>query len=527
MVIPQGVNIPMPRPFGGIPPAISKTPLGEDAAGGELITISLVGEIGPITQYLEVFDVLDTATEKDQVRIVLDTPGGDVYTTQQIVGRMESCKAKVTTVASGLVASAGTFIWLYGHEQEIERWARFMFHSSLHGDWGKSLTIKENATELVKFMASILSDAEKRGILLAAEVQQILKGKADLELSAGTVKARKRRRWVDEEGATGEEGDDSVVEPAEGEEGDEGGEEPTETPEAKAKKLTKKKVIKKTKKRIASAEGDEGDGSGEVEPGEGDDGAGEGEGGESNPEETTIEDIFSDICEENGIENPDPVEPAEGETDEGDDDGEGDGAPAAKKCGGKKKAKKRRCAEGGCESGEGEGDDDPDAGEGGEGDAPTAKKCGKKKAKKRRCAEGEEEVCPDCGKPCSECECGDDDDDDDGCEGDDCDDDDSDDTPDETTVEDIFDSICEENGVEVPAEEPGEGDDDGECDGECDDDTGDGAPSAKCSKGGKKKKAKKPMKKRRSEGGENITTGTDNDADKNSHLRKVPSNRFW
>ena len=181
MVIPQGVNIPMPKPFGGIPPAISKTPLGEDAAGGELITVSLVGEIGPITQYLELLEVLDTADEKDQVRIVLDTPGGDVYTTQQIVGRMESCKAKVTTVASGLVASAGTFIWLYGQEQEVERWARFMFHSSLHGDWGKSLTIKENATELVKFMASILSEAEKRGILLAAEVQQILKGKADID----------------------------------------------------------------------------------------------------------------------------------------------------------------------------------------------------------------------------------------------------------------------------------------------------------------------------------------------------------
>ena len=180
------------------------------------------------------------------------------------------------------------------------------------------------------------------------------------------------------------------------------------------------------------------------------------------------------------------------------------------------------------QGGDDNGDDFPLQGmEGGEGDAPTAKKCGKKKAKTRRCAEGEEEICPDCGKPCSECECGDDDDDDDGCEGDDCDDDDSDDTPDETTVEDIFDSICEENGVEVPAEEPGEGDDDGEGDDEGDDDTGEGAPSAKCSKGGKKKKAKKPMKKRRSEGGENITTGTDNDADKNSHLRKVPSNRFW
>lgn len=535
MVIPQGVNIPMPKPFGGIPPAISKTPLGEDAAGGELITVSLVGEIGPITQYLEVFEVLDTATEKDQVRIVLDTPGGDVYTTQQIVGRMESCKAKVTTVASGLVASAGTFIWLYGQEQEIERWARFMFHSSLHGDWGKSLTIKENATELVKFMASILSDAEKRGILLAAEVQQILKGKADLELSAGTVKARKRRRWVDEEGAEQpSEGDDnSAEEPTEGDEGGEGGEEPTETPEAKAKKLTKKKVIKKTKKRIASAEGDDGEGTGEEEPTEGDDGAGEGEEAtEPAPEETTIEDIFSTVCEENGVENPEPVEPTEG------DDGEG--APEGKK-GGKKKGKKRK-AEGEEEPGEGETTEETTeepgegetAGEGeGEGEGAPAAKKGKKKAKKRRRAEGDDgEVCPDCGN--NPCTCGDDDDDDDGGEGETTET--TEETVEETPVEDIFDTICEENGVEIPTEEPGEGDDDGDDDDDDDDDgddgddgddAGEGAPSAKCSKHGKKKKAKKPAKKRRSEGGENITTGTDNDADKNSHLRKVPSNRFW
>ena len=533
MVIPQGVNIPMPKPFGGIPPAISKTPLGEDAAGGELITVSLVGEIGPITQYLEVLEVLDTATEKDQVRIVLDTPGGDVYTTQQIVGRMESCKAKVTTVASGLVASAGTFIWLYGHEQEVERWARFMFHSSLHGDWGKSLTIKENATELVKFMASILSDAEKRGILLAAEVQQILKGKADIELSASTVKARKRRRWVDE-GDTPDQGDEGETEPEEtetGDEGDEGGEEQPDNPSAK--KLTKKKVIKKSKKRIASADDDGGDDDDEgTPPAETpDEGAGEGEAGDDVTEQP-VEDMFDAICEVNGVAAPETT-PEETTTEEQ------PAGPEGKK-GGKKKTKKRK-AEG--EEGTPNPDEQPDEGgddddegddntEGEEETEPPAAKKGKKKGKKRR-AEGEGE-----GEGETETtETGDDEDDDDG-EGDD----DGEETnpvenPEESPVEDIFDAMCEENGVEAPPPEetPGEGDDtDGDDDGEDDDagegdddDAGDGTPQAKCSKHGKKKKAKKPAKKRRAKEGEDITEGTDNDADKNSHLRKVPSSRYW
>lgn len=189
MVIPNGVNIPMPRPFGGTIPVISRAKRADDV-DGNIYTVQFVGEIGPITQYLELLQVLDNATGNDQVKLVIDSPGGDVYTAQHIVERMDECKAQVITVASGLVASAATFVWCAGKVKEVGRWGRFMFHSSLHGDWGKSLAIKENATELVNYMATILTNEMKAGILLGAEIAKILRDKADVEI-AGTAMTKR------------------------------------------------------------------------------------------------------------------------------------------------------------------------------------------------------------------------------------------------------------------------------------------------------------------------------------------------
>ena len=122
-MIPKGVNIPMPRPWGGLPPTISVEPK-TDGSNGKTISVQLVGEIGPITQYLELISILDSATESDDIRIMIDSPGGDVYTTTHLVGRIESCKGKVTTVARGCVASAATFLWFYAPNKEVDRWSK-------------------------------------------------------------------------------------------------------------------------------------------------------------------------------------------------------------------------------------------------------------------------------------------------------------------------------------------------------------------------------------------------------------------
>lgn len=189
MVIPNGVNIAMPPPFGGNPPAITRAPKGEGIPG-EHITVHLVGEIGPITQFLELIEVLDTATKDDEVEIMIDTPGGDVYTTATIVERMENCRAHVITTASGLVASAGSFLWFYGRERRVNRWARFLIHCSSHGDMGRSLSILETSERLVEYMKELGLEMLGAGLLTRAQYVEVFECKADVELSAEEVKAR-------------------------------------------------------------------------------------------------------------------------------------------------------------------------------------------------------------------------------------------------------------------------------------------------------------------------------------------------
>ena len=189
MIIPKGVNIPMPQPFGGNPPAITHEPKGEGVPG-EHITVQLVGEIGPVTQFLELINVLDTATENDEVEIMIDTPGGDVYTTMILVERMENSRAHVITTASGLVASAGSFLWFYGRERRVNRWARFLIHCSSHGDMGRSLSILETSEKLVEYMKELGLEMLGAGLLTRAQYVEVFECKADVELSAEEVKAR-------------------------------------------------------------------------------------------------------------------------------------------------------------------------------------------------------------------------------------------------------------------------------------------------------------------------------------------------
>ena len=189
MIIPEGVNIPMPRPFGGTPPTITSTKR-TDGVDGVHVTVQLVGEIGPITQYLELLAVLDAATENDEVEIVIDTPGGDVYTTAAIVERMENCRGNVITTASGLVASAGSYLWFFGKEKRVNRWAKFMIHCSLHGDSGRSLSILETSEKLVKYMKELGLEMLGAGLITRAQYVDVFENKADVELTASSVRAK-------------------------------------------------------------------------------------------------------------------------------------------------------------------------------------------------------------------------------------------------------------------------------------------------------------------------------------------------
>ncbi len=180
--------IKMPPPYGGLPPVICRKPI--DTNGHMEYTIQLTGVIEKTSQFLEVFDVLGNANQGDEVRIVIDTPGGNVFATQLLVDYMTRCRATVTTVASGLVASAGTIVWFYGNKREVGPWAKFMYHGTSHGAMGRSSEIKEEATELVKFMENWLKDMVAAGVLSTEEFEKITSCKQDTYITGEAMRKR-------------------------------------------------------------------------------------------------------------------------------------------------------------------------------------------------------------------------------------------------------------------------------------------------------------------------------------------------
>jgi ATP-dependent protease ClpP protease subunit len=97
----------------------------------------LTGEIGEATDYISWFDIIRNAQPTDTIKIYINSPGGDLYTTLQFLRVMGETNATVTTSVEGACMSAATMIFLHGHQQEVTPHSLFMFHNYSAGVFGK------------------------------------------------------------------------------------------------------------------------------------------------------------------------------------------------------------------------------------------------------------------------------------------------------------------------------------------------------------------------------------------------------
>lgn len=97
----------------------------------------LSGPIGDAEDYVEWFDTIRNASRVDSVKLYINSPGGDLYTTLQFLRVMAESEAHITTSVEGACMSAATMIFLAGHTQEITPHSLFMFHDYSSGTFGK------------------------------------------------------------------------------------------------------------------------------------------------------------------------------------------------------------------------------------------------------------------------------------------------------------------------------------------------------------------------------------------------------
>lgn len=143
-------------------------------AGGKIFCAHLNDEITEFKEYLHLVDHIYKMEPNDLLHMQISSPGGYITTATQICSAMDHCKGKIITIATGICASAGSLIWSCGHECKVGPYANFMWHMSSHGDWGCSLTIRDEANYQVSYVRDVLLKiALEKGFITEEEVTKI------------------------------------------------------------------------------------------------------------------------------------------------------------------------------------------------------------------------------------------------------------------------------------------------------------------------------------------------------------------
>ena len=150
---------------------------------------------GPITgpeDYIEVFDQIRHAREDDEIRLYINSYGGDLYTAIQFLRVLSETNALVTASIEGACMSAATLLFLNADIFEVTPHSSFMIHSYSGGTFGKG---SEMHAQIVheKVWASKLFAEVYEDFLSAKEIEEVLAGR-DLWLSTEQVAERMNKR---------------------------------------------------------------------------------------------------------------------------------------------------------------------------------------------------------------------------------------------------------------------------------------------------------------------------------------------
>jgi ATP-dependent protease ClpP protease subunit len=143
---------------------------------GNLITIYISGSIETPEKYIGCIDAIRNANETDIVRIHINSPGGDLFTTIQFIRAITETKATVVTSAEGACMSAATMLFLSANQFEISEHCLFMFHNYSGGTFGKGGEMYDQLRHERKWSETIIRKIYS-GFLTEAEIRSILENK--------------------------------------------------------------------------------------------------------------------------------------------------------------------------------------------------------------------------------------------------------------------------------------------------------------------------------------------------------------
>ena len=171
----------MPQPdsdqFLVFPPAdTNKIPNYKQVIPVSVYHFYIIDEIGETAPFLDLINTLKTAEEHDSIFIYLNTPGGSLQTTVQILGAMRQSSANVVTSLEGEVCSAGTLIFLAGDKHIVNPNCTFMIHNYSQWVGGKGNEIASRVKYFEEYFRTLANDIYG-GFLTPQEIDLMMDGK--------------------------------------------------------------------------------------------------------------------------------------------------------------------------------------------------------------------------------------------------------------------------------------------------------------------------------------------------------------
>ena len=157
----------------------------------------IVEEVGEASDFAELFDVLQNASPEDIVFLHINTPGGSLTTTLQIIHAIKNSKVQVIASADGEVASAGSLIFFACDSFIINPHSFFMIHDGSGGVIGKSNENLKSAQATSLLLHKLYHEIYGR-FFSKTEVDKILSGE-DIYILADEVEYRLNKAIEKEE----------------------------------------------------------------------------------------------------------------------------------------------------------------------------------------------------------------------------------------------------------------------------------------------------------------------------------------
>lgn len=114
---------------------------------------------------IKMIDEIELEDDSKGILIIFNSEGGDIYTGLALYDRIRSCKCKVTTIGTGIIASMAFVIFLAGDRRLATPTARFMNHQAKMSLQGKVTDIEIEQAEvkaIEEICVQIISDRTKQ-----------------------------------------------------------------------------------------------------------------------------------------------------------------------------------------------------------------------------------------------------------------------------------------------------------------------------------------------------------------------------